>query len=421
MRAGGTRRGPAHARFRAALVAVVALAALAPRSWAQVRVEGEAGEGATLDLGGHARLGALGFLTVEGAALSGGSPPLTSEADVRFADLVAHGSTLGGRITAFAVYDFRNRVRPVEDLWVTAQPLGPAAPEPGRERGLAVTVGNHKDPFSMQALNGSPQRVLVEAALPQALSTGRHAGLSVGAWGPRWTATAGAFGGDVNGDVADGSASIGARATWAPVRRGRRVIAVGLSVNRRRGESDPTFAAFPETVRTDRPLVATGPVTGARAVTRLAAEAAWREGPLLVQAEVAAARVERPGRPDPVFVGGYANASHVLWGGPRPYLVSANPNERGTFGALPVGRPLRAGGPGAVEVVARLSALDLASADVRAGSLWAASAGLTWHADPSLQLSLTAVAARTREPAVGPDEPGDERLRALLVRVLTFL
>lgn len=184
---------------------------------------------------------------------------------MRFADVIVTARALDDRASMAFVYDFRNERRPIEDVWLSYG-----------DRPIAVVFGNHKEPFSMQALNGSPDRTLAEAAIPQALAPDRAVGASLAKLWLNASVTAGVFAGNINDRVTTGW-SAGARATIAPVLGGRDAIHLGAAVNRRDPEGrDLSFSAFPATVRSRRPLIETGPISGVDEVWRFGAEAALK-------------------------------------------------------------------------------------------------------------------------------------------------
>ena len=363
------------------------------------------GEGVTLRSGPH-EANLTAYTVGEIVGIDGGTPPLPSRADFRFLDLIGSFSLWDDRVTGVFVYDFQNDVLPIENAKITFRLTDEDAP-----LGMALTIGNHKEPFSMQALNAAPQRLLNEPALPQTLAPGRDLGVSLGFFTTATTLTAGVFGENINekDGAADGDDewSLGARLTHAPVLNERDVLHFGVGATwERPGNRSVAFGPFPEIGQSDRPLIATGPIGAIDAVGRFGLEAAWRRGPFLAQGEWIAADVTPTGdasSTDAFFHGAYLNLSYALTGEVRPYLIEADSDRTGVFGALAPDRAVSAGGAGAWEMQGRLSFLDLDDGPIRGGRQVEVSGGVTWAPEPNIRLDANLVHARTRE-ATSPDE-----------------
>lgn len=112
-------------------------------------------------------------------------------------------------------------------------------------------------------------------------------------------------------------------------------------------------------------------------------EAAGSWGPLLVQAEILASHVSAKGDVQPTFAGGYAKASWVLTGEVRPYN-----QRRGAYGRLEPSAPVSIlrGSPGAWEVSARYSYLDLNADRFDGGRMQILSAGPSWYLDRNMRI-----------------------------------
>lgn len=121
-------------------------------------------------------------------------------------------------------------------------------------------------------------------------------------------------------------------------------------------------------------------------------EFAVRRGAWLVQAEYLAADVVRDLTRDPRFDSYYVQASWLLTGESRSYST-----RFGTFRSVRPEHPVSRGGPGAVELAARYSRLDLRETDVNldgrldgeVGSVW--SLGLNWYPTERLKIMLGAL------------------------------
>jgi phosphate-selective porin OprO/OprP len=105
-------------------------------------------------------------------------------------------------------------------------------------------------------------------------------------------------------------------------------------------------------------------------------EAAWVNGPLSIQAEYLHAWVKEENGQDPEFDGVYVSASYFLTGESRPYdrlngcFARVIPRKNFGWGD---------GGWGAWEVAARVSYVNLTSADVHGGRLSELMTGVNWY------------------------------------------
>lgn len=129
-------------------------------------------------------------------------------------------------------------------------------------------------------------------------------------------------------------------------------------------------------------FVDTGPLEAESAVT-YDLELSWRRGPWWVAAELLRSGVESPQLGNPVFTGYHVSGSWVLTREMRPY------NRRsGTLGPVPVSRSVYQGGPGAWEVTARYSRLDLSDGQVDGGEMDIVSLGLNWFLTPTFAVNF---------------------------------
>jgi phosphate-selective porin OprO/OprP len=118
--------------------------------------------------------------------------------------------------------------------------------------------------------------------------------------------------------------------------------------------------------------------------TRMAGvEAYYRPGSLLIGAEYFVQKVKAPESGDPVFHGGDAVVSWLLTGETRAY------NTRGGFfNQVSPARTLFEGGPGAWELVGRVSYIDLEDSHVRGGRFWRVTPMVNWHLSDQLRLEI---------------------------------
>jgi phosphate-selective porin OprO and OprP len=121
----------------------------------------------------------------------------------------------------------------------------------------------------------------------------------------------------------------------------------------------------------------------ARNTTMTAFEGYYRPGPLLVGTEYFLQKVDAPESNDPFFHGGDVVVSWLPTGETRVY------NTRGGyFNQISPLRPVFQGGPGAWELVARLSYSDLDSAPIRGGKFWRFTPMVNWHMSDNVRLEF---------------------------------
>lgn len=262
-----------------------------------------------------------------------------------------------------------------------------------------IRVGHFREPFSLDRLDSTNDLPFMERALStNALTPFRNIGLMAFDWNNSETATwaYGVFNENTDeyGEYYDdnGAAAFTTRATWLPYydepAKGRYMVHVGGSYSYRHlGPPERRFGVPPEIgLRSGSLRTANFVDTGVLRlddyhVAGLEACAVW--GSLSMQGEYVVLAANETNGSTPVFHGGYVEAMYWLTGENRQY------NRRsGTFGAVPLnsnffrvrtedGRICT--GPGAWELTARLSNLNLTSADVAGGELADVTLGLNWY------------------------------------------
>jgi phosphate-selective porin OprO/OprP len=257
-----------------------------------------------------------------------------------------------------------------------------------------ITVGQFKEPFSLEELTSSKYISFMERALPNVFSPARNRGIGVNTqFADMFTAAAGFFGEGVDSDETDGDTSEGwagtGRLTFAPIHTADRVVHLGAAGSwRTPDEADMIrFRQRPESHVTDIRLVNTGFID-ADDFTRAGAEAAVVFGPLSVQGEYIGSHVNRQteGAPDLWFDGWYVFGSWFLTGESRPYEF-----DKGAFGNLKPKRVVGQGGIGAWELLARYSNLDLLDGEIEGGEQDDVTVGLNWYPTSNLRLLLNYV------------------------------
>jgi phosphate-selective porin OprO/OprP len=122
-------------------------------------------------------------------------------------------------------------------------------------------------------------------------------------------------------------------------------------------------------------------------------DVAWAKGPLLLQGEYVHTTVERDARPDVNLHGGYVAAAYTVTGEKRDYKSSD-----AQFEAI---NPKK--GQGVLELVARVSELDLESGNISGGKARGQSVGANYYYNDKVRLMVD-----YSRVAASPDKAGDD-------------
>jgi phosphate-selective porin OprO/OprP len=255
-----------------------------------------------------------------------------------------------------------------------------------------VKVGHFKEPFSLEELTSSKYLTFLERSLPNALSPGRNTGVGISdasgdvTWSLGMFRTSGSDGDDVGGPSQEYSAT--ARVTFTPVYAdgGDEVLHLGLAYSDRSADDGVvSFATGPENHQAPD-VVDTGDII-ADGYGLLGLEGAWVHGPLSLQAELIQASVDAADGSEPEFVGHYFYAGWFVTDGDR-----RNYDRRSAaFGRVKPEANYGTEGNGALELTARLSALDLDGAGVPGGKLDDFTLGVNWYLNPNTRVMLNYV------------------------------
>jgi phosphate-selective porin OprO/OprP len=175
-----------------------------------------------------------------------------------------------------------------------------------------------------------------------------------------------------------------ARVAWVPLlsEETERVLHIGSSFRYGRPDDGALQLrsrpeAFPAAFFVD-----TGkfPATG---TTMIAPEVYYRPGSWLFGSEYFFQKVDAPESRDPFFHGGDAVVSWLATGETRVY------NTRGGFfNQVSPARTVVQGGPGAWELVARFSYIDLDGCSLQGGRFWRFTPMVNWHLTDNVRLEL---------------------------------
>lgn len=251
-----------------------------------------------------------------------------------------------------------------------------------------LTVGQFKEPFSLDELTSSNNITFIERALPTAFAPSRNVGImfSDSIMDQRMTWAAGLFREtDAQGrNIASSGYNATGRVTYAPVyeNAGANVVHLGAAYTYKNPEDNEyRIRQRPEVGLGDRFVDTT--TFAADSVGILGLEAAWVNGPFSLQGEYMMARADGAGGQQNVdFDGWYVQGSYWLTGENRNYNRSS-----GSFGYVnPAGNFRENGSWGAWELAARYSELDLNDGNIDGGKLENMTVGLNWHLNPNARV-----------------------------------
>lgn len=312
-----------------------------------------------------------GRLMIDAAYYAEDRNPLGSGTELRRARLEAEGVLFEDWGYEFGV-DFAGGGADVKDAYIQYEGDWP----------MRLTVGQFKEPFSLEELTSSKYITFMERALPNEFAPGRNIGVGLHARGEHWTAAAGAFGEAFDADPADeGDEGWGVtgRLTYARDESDARVFHSGASISYRRPDEGKSvsFNARPESHVTDLKFVDTGSVNEVGHLAKYGVELAAVFDRFSVQSEYIRTDVERDaGLADVTFDGWYAYGSWFLMGEARQYK-----RKKGVFGPVnPKGRY------GAWELAVRYSAIDLTDGAIVGGRENNLTFGLNWYANPRVRI-----------------------------------
>lgn len=297
--------------------------------------------------------------------------------------------TLSNGISAAFQYDFANAVQPITDAVVSYH---------GPNTAVIYTIGNFKEPLSLNQLISDNNTLFTERSLMDGLVPGRNFGGAVSTYGDRWTATGGIFAGNANNTLTDNGVAGTARVTYAPILEKAQLLHFGIAGSYRsldQSGSTGALSSRPEDFLA-RALVTTGALNRADALERINGEALYQFANLRIQGEYTFVNVTSTnGSGDRSFQGGYVEGGWVVNGAGRPYRISQPyGSEAAILQGVQVEDPQRIsnGGWGVWELGLRYSALDLynrsssAANRVNGGSEQDITAGLNWYPDRNIRM-----------------------------------
>ncbi|MCW6508056.1 OprO/OprP family phosphate-selective porin [Lichenifustis flavocetrariae] len=297
--------------------------------------------------------------------------------------------TLNNGLSAVFQYDFANATQPIQDGVLSYH-----APNTN----VIYTIGNFKEPFSLNQLISDNNTTFTERSLMDGLAPARNFGGAIATYGDQWTATGGVYAGNANNTLTDNGFSGTARVTYAPILEKTQLLHFGIAGSYRSLDQAATasFNSRPEDFL-ERALVNTGTLTHADSIERINGEAIYQFANMRVQGEYTYVNVSgQSGTSDRSFQGGYVEGAWVVNGAGRPYRVAAPyGSEMAVLQGVQVEDFQRVsnGGFGVFELGVRYSALDLNDRGPRVlaqrangGSEQDLTAGLNWYPDRNIRM-----------------------------------
>lgn len=312
------------------------------------------------------------------------------------------GGTIYDEFSFKAQYDLEDGVADVKDMWIAANKV----PILG-----TVKVGHFKEPFGLENLTSSKDITFMERSLTTAFSPARNSGIGFSnhTMNKRLAYALGvfrevdAFG---EGQADSGHINATGRISGVPIwnEDGDHYLHIGTAVSIR-NVNDQYGVGYEAEAHMAEDLVFIPDFT-TDGIKMYGAEAAYVKGPWSVQGEYVTLAVDADlGNSDAEFDSYYIMGSYFLTGEHRRYKLGTGafdkvkPNKNFEFG--------EGGGPGAWELAARLSHIDLEDADFAGGELTDITLGVNWYLNPNMRVTFNYIHGELEDGALGVGEKDD--------------
>lgn len=265
----------------------------------------------------------------------------------------------------------------------------------------AWRIGQFKQPFALDTLTSDRNALMMESAFGRVFGIDRRLGVGLEHGVDAWLLQGGVYGQNLDGS--NPGTGLAVRGVWTPVRDEERLLHVAAALGHERPDGPVGVSLRPETGVAPLRLGSTGSLADADSLDRAGAELAWRNGPLLLQGELARLDIARDAHADVDATGGYLALGWMLTGEVRGYKggVFEGPDPARRWGAL--------------EATARMSRIDLDAPGVAgiAGidGMDTTTIGLNWYLTGKTRLMANYVRASQR---------GDAAPLAVDPRILEF-
>lgn len=264
---------------------------------------------------------------------------------------------------------------------------------------MELTVGNQKQPMSMEVEESSNDIMFTERSLVSALTLpafDRALGVNLKGYGHDWHVNGGLYGDGVANGASnkDEGHGFGVRGSWAPINEENRVLHLGANYGYRKVSEDnllngkqsssklvPEFSY--KTTNLSGLKLVDATVANMDNIKLGLVELAGMYGPLSFQSEFAKANVSRTVGSDIDFNAMYVQVGYTLTGESRTY--------KGSDGEFKRLKPkndfdLKKGTWGAWEVAARYDQVDLQDANVTGGEQKRVTVGLNWYLNEDVRV-----------------------------------
>ncbi|HVI25197.1 MAG TPA: OprO/OprP family phosphate-selective porin [Xanthomonadaceae bacterium] len=269
----------------------------------------------------------------------------------------------------------------------------------GGDKANTITVGQYKQPNSLEELSSSKNNDFVsKAMITNTFAVGRRLGAAYAIGRGDWTFSASGFGRELTRNRAHGS-GYGLRGTWAPINGKGNILNFGLSWAdydtdslRLRARPDADFA---------NRLIDTGTMADTDRLSTLGFEGFWVRGPFKLQGEYMRTRVDRYASADDFtgtggYLSGVWNVTGETWS-----------NKSGVPGTGAPAEP----GRGMWQVGLRYDTLDLDDGAVQGGRMDTLTAGVNYYWRSNFKFSLNYVKVDSERRGVD-DNPDIVEARA---------
>ncbi|MGD9137946.1 MAG: porin [Desulfobacterales bacterium] len=304
-----------------------------------------------------------------------------------------------------AQYDFAESDADFTDVYLGAQNI-PVVD--------TLLVGQMREPFSLEELTSSNYITFIERSLPtNAFAPGRNSGIRANSTllNKRLTWSLGAFYGDTDNDGDSNfddatNADVTLRLTGLPVYtdKGKKMLHTGIGYShqfRDEGKTTARYRTRPESHLTNARLVDTGRID-LDSADLFNPELAVVWGPFSLQGEYFWTKLSSKEADDPTFQGAYLYGSWFITGEHRPYSTSSSRFSR----VIPNGNFFD-NGPGAWELAARWSWVDLTDKLVEGGEENNYTFAINWYLNPNYRLMFNYIYADVKDRTDAKDGSTD--------------
>ncbi|PHS24447.1 MAG: hypothetical protein COA85_08215 [Robiginitomaculum sp.] len=302
------------------------------------------------------------------------------------------------RLRIYATLNFKNdwRVKVDSDVGGLSTGLKNVWVSYGGIKNTTFKFGNFVAPVLGEKLKSSNDIKLMERSLASTLASGFLLGGGITYRAENITLSAGYFGNPVssnkNRPTNDGESAVG-RVIWAPIHEKQKSIFVAGSIENRQLKPGARYRVRtkPEFGLLHTRLIGTRKSGQVKSYTNYIGETGFGFGPVMAKVQYISRSSNAPALGNPTFKGASIETALVLTGERQRFSLGT-----GTFGRI---RPKRKSG--AVEIVGRLSTLDLEDGLVKGGKETNYTIGVNWYLNRNVRLMANYVHAQTRSGSNG--------------------